>query len=173
MTVLLTTHYLEEADRLADRLAIVDHGRVVVEGTPEELKSGLRGDAVVVDLHDIAEVPTCARRREPRSPYCATSRSTAAPCAPVPTSGAAALPLALAALDEARAAGRLRHRVAAQPRRRLPRHTGHTLRARRSRLRIRLPQRRQHHEPTTALTHTGSAHRAPAARCLAHPASSW
>ena len=47
MTVLLTTHYLEEADRLADRLAIVDSGRVVVEGTPEALKSGLRGDARV------------------------------------------------------------------------------------------------------------------------------
>ncbi|PYI64883.1 ABC transporter [Arthrobacter livingstonensis] len=50
MTILLTTHYLEEADRLAGRLAIVDHGRVVVEGTPEELKDGLHGDAVTVEL---------------------------------------------------------------------------------------------------------------------------
>jgi ABC-2 type transport system ATP-binding protein len=50
MTVLLTTHYLDEADRLAHRLAIVDHGRVVVEGAPEELKSQLRGDAVTVEL---------------------------------------------------------------------------------------------------------------------------
>src|SRR3954471_19152692 len=50
MSVLLTTHYLEEADRLAGRLAIVDHGRVVVEGTPDELKAGLRGDAVDVGL---------------------------------------------------------------------------------------------------------------------------
>jgi ABC-2 type transport system ATP-binding protein len=41
VTVLLTTHYLEEADRLADRLAIVDHGRVVVEGAPAELKQEL------------------------------------------------------------------------------------------------------------------------------------
>ena len=40
LTVLLTTHYLDEADRLADRLAIVDHGRLVVEGTPDELKRG-------------------------------------------------------------------------------------------------------------------------------------
>ena len=38
LTILLTTHYLEEADRLAERLAIIDRGRVVVEGTPEELK---------------------------------------------------------------------------------------------------------------------------------------
>jgi len=50
VTVLLTTHYLDEADRLAARLAIVDAGRVVVEGTPEELKSELRGDTVVVEV---------------------------------------------------------------------------------------------------------------------------
>ncbi|MGH2369933.1 MAG: ATP-binding cassette domain-containing protein [Chloroflexota bacterium] len=50
LTILLTTHYLEEADRLADRLAIVDRGRVVAEGTPEHLKSELRGDAVHVEL---------------------------------------------------------------------------------------------------------------------------
>jgi ABC-2 type transport system ATP-binding protein len=50
LTILLTTHYLEEADRLADRLAIVDKGKLVTEGTPEELKSNLRGDAVHVEL---------------------------------------------------------------------------------------------------------------------------
>ena len=50
MTVLLTTHYLEEADRLASRLAIVDRGRVVATGTPDELKGELRGDAVHVEL---------------------------------------------------------------------------------------------------------------------------
>ncbi len=50
MTILLTTHYLEEADRLAARLAIVDRGRVVAEGTPEQLKSELRGDTVQVEL---------------------------------------------------------------------------------------------------------------------------
>jgi ABC-2 type transport system ATP-binding protein len=50
MTVLLTTHYLEEADRLAARLAIVDRGRVVTSGTPDELKGELRGDVVHVEL---------------------------------------------------------------------------------------------------------------------------
>jgi ABC-2 type transport system ATP-binding protein len=50
MTVLLTTHYLEEADRLASRLAIVDRGRIVTSGTPDELKGELRGDAVQVEL---------------------------------------------------------------------------------------------------------------------------
>ncbi|MFJ4370246.1 ATP-binding cassette domain-containing protein [Streptomyces chartreusis] len=50
MTVLLTTHYLEEADRLAERIAIVDRGRIVVAGTPDALKGELRGDAVHVEL---------------------------------------------------------------------------------------------------------------------------
>ena len=50
MTVLLTTHYLEEADRLASRLAIVDRGGVVAEGTPDALKGELRGDVVQVEL---------------------------------------------------------------------------------------------------------------------------
>ena len=52
LTILLTTHYMEEADQLADRLAIVSRGRLVVEGTPEELKHSLRGDAVEIELSD-------------------------------------------------------------------------------------------------------------------------
>jgi ABC-2 type transport system ATP-binding protein len=50
LTILLTTHYLEEADRLAERVAIVSLGKVVVEGTPDELKRGLRGESVTVEL---------------------------------------------------------------------------------------------------------------------------
>jgi ABC-2 type transport system ATP-binding protein len=50
VTILLTTHYLEEADRLASELAIVDSGRIVAQGSPEALKSELRGDAVQVEL---------------------------------------------------------------------------------------------------------------------------
>jgi ABC-2 type transport system ATP-binding protein len=52
LTILLTTHYLEEADQLADRLAIVSQGKIVVEGTPTALKAGLRGDAVHVELEN-------------------------------------------------------------------------------------------------------------------------
>ena len=52
MTVLLTTHYLDEADHLAHRLAIVDHGRVAVEGTPDQLKNELQGDVISVELED-------------------------------------------------------------------------------------------------------------------------
>jgi ABC-2 type transport system ATP-binding protein len=50
VTVLLTTHYMEEADRLAARLAIVDQGQIVAQGTPDELKRELRGEAVHVEL---------------------------------------------------------------------------------------------------------------------------
>jgi ABC-2 type transport system ATP-binding protein len=50
ITVLLTTHYLEEADQLAARLAIVDRGKVVADGTPDELKRELKGDAIEVEL---------------------------------------------------------------------------------------------------------------------------
>src|SRR5665647_3577678 len=50
LTILLTTHYLEEADRLARRLAIVDQGKVVAQGSPDELKSELHGDAVHIEL---------------------------------------------------------------------------------------------------------------------------
>src|SRR5579884_889003 len=52
LTILLTTHYLEEADQLANRLAIVSQGKVVVEGTPAELKARLEGDAVHVELEN-------------------------------------------------------------------------------------------------------------------------
>ena len=50
LTILLTTHYLEEADQLARSLAIVDQGRIVIEGTPDDLKAELEGDAVTLEL---------------------------------------------------------------------------------------------------------------------------
>jgi ABC-2 type transport system ATP-binding protein len=49
-TVFLTTHYLEEADALCDRVAIIDHGRIVVEGTPDELKRQVSGDLIVIGV---------------------------------------------------------------------------------------------------------------------------
>jgi ABC-2 type transport system ATP-binding protein len=61
MTVLLTTHYLDEADHLASRLAIVDHGRVVAEGTPDDLKRELHGDTIAVEL--VSPMDTGAARR--------------------------------------------------------------------------------------------------------------
>jgi ABC-2 type transport system ATP-binding protein len=51
-TVFLTTHYLEEADALCDRIAIIDHGKIVALGTPDELKRQVAGDVVVVGTDD-------------------------------------------------------------------------------------------------------------------------
>ncbi|HET6944683.1 MAG TPA: ATP-binding cassette domain-containing protein [Gaiellaceae bacterium] len=65
VTVLLTTHYLEEADRLAAQLAIVDRGRVVAAGTPDELKSELHGDALVVELNGHVDGALAALERVP------------------------------------------------------------------------------------------------------------
>jgi ABC-2 type transport system ATP-binding protein len=60
MTLFLTTHYLEEADALCDRIAIIDHGKIVVIGTPTELKDSLGGDIITLsiqkDQEDITEL---------------------------------------------------------------------------------------------------------------------
>jgi ABC-2 type transport system ATP-binding protein len=56
-TVLLTTQYLDEADQLAGRISVIDHGRVVAEGTPTGLKAQLGGDRIDVVLHDVADLP--------------------------------------------------------------------------------------------------------------------
>jgi ABC-2 type transport system ATP-binding protein len=50
-TVFLTTHYLEEADALADRLAIIDQGRIVAEGTSDELKQAVAGDVITIGVN--------------------------------------------------------------------------------------------------------------------------
>ncbi len=52
MTVFITTHYLEEADALCDRIAIMDHGQIVAEGTPDSLKQEISGDVVNIGLSD-------------------------------------------------------------------------------------------------------------------------
>jgi len=56
MTLFMTTHYLEEADSLCDRVAIIDHGRIVVVGTPEELKHGLGGDIITIGIKENDDV---------------------------------------------------------------------------------------------------------------------
>lgn len=59
VTVFMTTHYMDEAEKLCDRVAIIDHGRIVAIGSPEELKRGLGGDILYLkgsgDLEELAE----------------------------------------------------------------------------------------------------------------------
>jgi ABC-2 type transport system ATP-binding protein len=99
LTILLTTHYLEEADQLASKLAIVDRGRVVAEGTPEALKAGLEGDAVHVELDAGASlngnVDAALARVEGLQEITLDGRSLRARSA----DGARAVPAVLAALD--------------------------------------------------------------------------
>jgi ABC-2 type transport system ATP-binding protein len=60
-TVLLTTQYLDEADRLAARIAVIDHGRLIAEGTPGQLKSSIGAGTVHVRLRDAAQRPEAER----------------------------------------------------------------------------------------------------------------
>jgi ABC-2 type transport system ATP-binding protein len=59
-TVLLTTQYLDEADQLADQIVVIDSGRVVADGTPEQLKSTLGGDRIDLVLRDADELAAAA-----------------------------------------------------------------------------------------------------------------
>jgi ABC-2 type transport system ATP-binding protein len=100
MTILLTTHYLEEADRLASDLAIVDRGRVVAQGSPDALKSALQGDAVHVELAEsepAARVQALLARVAELTQVSVDGRFVHANA----THGATAVPGVLAALESA------------------------------------------------------------------------
>ncbi|MFF5335863.1 ATP-binding cassette domain-containing protein [Streptomyces sp. NPDC013181] len=102
LTIVLTTHYLEEADRLAERIAIVDRGRIVVEGAPDALKGELRGDAVHVELR--AEAPDAVTAALTGLPGVYEVRTEGRRVSVRAEDGAAAVPLLLTALDRAGAA---------------------------------------------------------------------
>jgi ABC-2 type transport system ATP-binding protein len=61
VTIFLTTHYLEEADQLADRVALLDHGRLIAEGTPDELKRRIPGEHIRLRLADTQALEAAAR----------------------------------------------------------------------------------------------------------------
>ncbi len=99
LTILLTTHYLEEADALAQRVAIVSRGTVVVEGAPEQLKARLEGDAVQLELADgqVEEARAVLERVGAREEALTDERTLVARV----EDGGRALPGILAALDAA------------------------------------------------------------------------
>ena len=98
LTILLTTHYLEEADRLAQRVAIVSRGRVVADGAPETLKHELHGDSVTLELAD-GRGEDAERLLAERGAVLGTTRDGAVLRARV-EHGARALPAILSLLDE-------------------------------------------------------------------------
>lgn len=64
MTLFLTTHYLEEADALCDRIAIIDHGKIVVVGSPGELKDSLGGDIIVLSIQKDEDITALVSKIE-------------------------------------------------------------------------------------------------------------
>jgi ABC-2 type transport system ATP-binding protein len=109
ITILLTTHYLDEADNLAGRLAIVDRGRIVVEGTPDDLKRELHGDSLQIEL--AAEPQDAAIRTAlARVPELTDVRVDGRTVRARARDGASSVPAALAALG-----GEVRSVLVARP----------------------------------------------------------
>jgi ABC-2 type transport system ATP-binding protein len=99
-TVLLTTQYLEEADQLADRISVVDHGRVVADGTADELKARVGGDRIDVVLRDGRRLAEAARLLPVPGPQVAVDTDRRRISAPV-TDRMAALAETVRALEAA------------------------------------------------------------------------
>nr|WP_083467132.1 ABC transporter ATP-binding protein [Kibdelosporangium sp. MJ126-NF4]CEL21360.1 ABC-type multidrug transport system, ATPase component [Kibdelosporangium sp. MJ126-NF4]CTQ96073.1 ABC-type multidrug transport system, ATPase component [Kibdelosporangium sp. MJ126-NF4] len=90
MTLVLSTHYLEEADRMAERVVIIDHGRIIADGTADRLRGDLAGDRIVLTLDNPADAARIAGVVEVRGRTVHISVPDAA----------AALPQQLRALDQ-------------------------------------------------------------------------
>jgi ABC-2 type transport system ATP-binding protein len=100
MTVFLTTHYLDEADALCDRLAIMDNGQIVAEGTPADLKREISGDVLVVGLPPGGGEPAAALLA--REPYVTRLETTEDGALRLfVDDGASAIPQVLRAVDGA------------------------------------------------------------------------
>jgi len=99
-TIFLTTQYLEEADVLCDRLAIIDYGRIVAAGTPSELKATISEDVVRVTLHETAVIDHAVELLESLSGVTRIERNTVAVDAYV-RNGAAAVPALVRSFDGA------------------------------------------------------------------------
>jgi ABC-2 type transport system ATP-binding protein len=103
LTIFLTTHYLEEADRLCDRLAIIDHGQIIARGSPTELKGELGGDIISLAFHGDESEAQLARAAEVSAalPYVGAVNRDNGRLVLTAHDGGQSLPKILRALDEA------------------------------------------------------------------------
>jgi ABC-2 type transport system ATP-binding protein len=99
MTVFLTTHYLDEADALCDRIAIMDYGTIVAEGTPDELKRDISGDVVTIGLSGGTEL--AAKRLRAEAFVHGLESAEGEGLRLYVDDGATAMPLIMRALDDA------------------------------------------------------------------------
>lgn len=111
-TIVLTTHYLDEADALADRVIVIDHGSIIADDTPERLKAELAGDRVRLVMSDV-EGATAAAQALHRAGPCRDLEVRGVEVVARTNGGAEALPAVLVALD--RADHRVRSAEAARP----------------------------------------------------------
>ncbi len=99
-TVFLTTHYLEEADMLCDRVMIIDHGRIVAQGTPRDLKRQVAGDSVLISVKDGDRAAERAERLFREQPYVREVTLEGDHIRLYVEEGSSALPHLLRSLDE-------------------------------------------------------------------------
>ncbi len=118
MTVFITTHYLDEADALCDRIAIMDHGQIVAEGTPAELKREISGDVVLVGID--GSTPRAAEVLDTEPFVTKLETPDDGGLRLYVDDGATAIPQILRTLDSVGITLRLDRAAPAQPRRRVP-----------------------------------------------------
>jgi ABC-2 type transport system ATP-binding protein len=97
-TVFLTTHYLDEADALCDRIFVIDHGLIVASDTPDHLKRSVRGDLIELTVADVEQAAAAARALEEMDGSTEQSARGAVVSARVPNAGSS-LPALLKSLD--------------------------------------------------------------------------
>ena len=98
-TVILTTHYMEEADALCDRVLIIDRGRVVTEGTPTELKGGIHGDILSLTVNHVQSAPEVALKALRDLDFVREAQSEGGSLRLVVSHGGEALPVVLRLLE--------------------------------------------------------------------------